>query len=591
MTTTYKLTYSLGTISINQFAMNTQTSLSLPGYDCQVFGQQVDQNQLSLLENFAGPGAPQRPIPGQLWFDNAQQLLKLNRVVGTVPSWEVISAAGTNTYIQFNDEWSFGATANFTYQKDISQLTVVGSANITNQINSNTIISNTIISNTIIGNVTANNINIDSITSNVVNATDINTGNIFVNIGTITTLNAVDINATDINSTNVFTNLTDSNIGNIRIINSTTVNATTVAATNVNTDVVTATTANIDIINATTVNGTLGTAAQPNITSVGTLTNLTVAGNTTTGGVKTDNYFYANGDPVSFNGTYTNSNVAAYLPTYTGNISANIANVDTFNVTGDAVIGGNLTVDGTTVYVNVTDLQIEDPIISAGGGPNGAPLTTNDGKDRGAVLNYYTTSPQSAFIGWDNSTGYMTIANAVTVAGDIVTVSNYGTLRAGTAILDGVVTPTLSTGAAATPGTITGTWTLTAGSTLEATYADLGEKYVADKHYEPGTVVEFGGSHEVTIAEDGTRRVAGVVSTNPAYVMNTGCRGEHVVILALQGRVPCRVRGRIRKGDMMISGGDGYARPSIDPSLGSIIGKSLEDFDGIGVIEIAVGRL
>jgi hypothetical protein len=153
------------------------------------------------------------------------------------------------------------------------------------------------------------------------------------------------------------------------------------------------------------------------------------------------------------------------------------------------------------------------------------------------------------------------------------------------------VSPTLSTGAAATAGTITGTWTLTAGSTLQATYADLGEKYVADHAYQPGTVLEFGGSHEVTIAEDGTRRVAGVVSTNAAYVMNTGCQGEHVVILALHGRVPCRVRGKISKGDMMISGGDGYARPSNDPSIGSIIGKSLEDFDGIGIIEIAVGRL
>jgi hypothetical protein len=51
------------------------------------------------------------------------------------------------------------------------------------------------------------------------------------------------------------------------------------------------------------------------------------------------------------------------------------------------------------------------------------------------------------------------------------------------------------------------------------------------------------------------------------------------------------VRGKIRKGDLMISGGDGYARPSNDPQIGSIIGKALENFNGIGVIEVAVGRL
>lgn len=122
--------------------------------------------------------------------------------------------------------------------------------------------------------------------------------------------------------------------------------------------------------------------------------------------------------------------------------------------------------------------------------------------------------------------------------------------------------------------------------------ADLAEYYQSDMYYEPGTVLEFGGSKEVTLASDETTRVAGVVSTNPAYVMNTNIEGEHVVMIALQGRVPCKVRGKIEKGDMLCSGGDGYARPTFNPKMGTIIGKSLEDFnDGVGIIEIAVGRL
>jgi hypothetical protein len=130
------------------------------------------------------------------------------------------------------------------------------------------------------------------------------------------------------------------------------------------------------------------------------------------------------------------------------------------------------------------------------------------------------------------------------------------------------------------------------GTATSAWYADLAERYQADTQYEPGTVLEFGGEFEVTIAEDETRRIAGVVSTNPAFEMNTILEGENVVVVALMGRVPCKVRGVIRKGDMLVSGGGGFARPTTDPKLGTIIGKALENFDGgEGIIEVVVGRL
>lgn len=149
----------------------------------------------------------------------------------------------------------------------------------------------------------------------------------------------------------------------------------------------------------------------------------------------------------------------------------------------------------------------------------------------------------------------------------------------------------LTTGSNTAAGNITGNWSLTSGSRLNATYADLAEYYEADNTYEPGTVLEFGGEKEVTLAQDSTTCVAGVVSTNPAYAMNAKCPGLAVPI-ALQGRVPVKVRGIVKKGDMMISGGNGFARPSTSPILGSVIGKSLENFNGVeGVIEIAIGRL
>ena len=126
-----------------------------------------------------------------------------------------------------------------------------------------------------------------------------------------------------------------------------------------------------------------------------------------------------------------------------------------------------------------------------------------------------------------------------------------------------------------------------------AQYADIAERYLADAHYAPGTVVVFGGSKEVTESNsDGDVRVAGVVSTEPAFSMNDGLQGDHVVKVALLGRVPCAVRGKVNKGDLMVSTFDGYARSEANPRLGSVIGKAVETFDGDkGIIEIVVGRL
>ena len=128
-----------------------------------------------------------------------------------------------------------------------------------------------------------------------------------------------------------------------------------------------------------------------------------------------------------------------------------------------------------------------------------------------------------------------------------------------------------------------------------ANYADLAEKYVGDKAYEPGTVVVFGGDEEITACTiKGDRKVAGVVSTNPAYLMNNELEGDTVLPLALTGRVPCKVIGTVAKGDMLVTSAiPGYAIVNNDPSLGTVIGKAVgtKDDDGRGVVEVVVGRL
>ena len=137
--------------------------------------------------------------------------------------------------------------------------------------------------------------------------------------------------------------------------------------------------------------------AQPNITSVGTLSNLSVTGSV------------GLGDTV---------------------------------VSGNATITGNLTVNGNTNYVQTNSLYVVDPIIQQGGGANGAPLTNNDGKDRGSLLHYYTTTPVDAFMGWDSSNSEFAFGSNVTDINDVIVFNSLGNVRASTFIgsLSGTVT-------------------------------------------------------------------------------------------------------------------------------------------------------
>lgn len=130
-------------------------------------------------------------------------------------------------------------------------------------------------------------------------------------------------------------------------------------------------------------------------------------------------------------------------------------------------------------------------------------------------------------------------------------------------------------------------------TSTSALYADLAEIYEADDDYDPGTVLIFSGSKDVTATQrDHDPRVAGVVSTNPAYLMNTNTSG---VQLALTGRVPCKVQGPITKGDLITTSNTPGVGQIVDSNSwvpGCVIGKSLgviED-DSIQVIDIAVGR-
>ena len=346
----------------------------------------------------------------------------------------------------------------------------------------------------------------------------------------------------------------------------------------------------ISVTSATTA-GTVTTAAQPNITSVGTLSSLAVTGNVTAGNANVTGQLIstvATGTaPLVVSSTTLVSNLNADL--LDGYNSSSTATAATIVLrTGDGSIIGNIFYGAGNNLSNIQGANVTGTVANATFATSAGSATTATTAGSATTATAATTAGTVTTAAQPNitSVGSLTSLN---VTGNVTSGNIYA--NSGTVGAASVLAPVLTTGANTIPGSITGNWTLTAGSRMEATYADLAEYYEADQSYEPGTVLMFGGEKEVTIADDGTSKVAGVVSTNPAYVMNSTCPGL-LTAIALQGRVPCKVRGKISKGDMLISGGSGFARPNQFPSMGTVIGKALQDFDGYeGIIEVAVGRL
>lgn len=127
-----------------------------------------------------------------------------------------------------------------------------------------------------------------------------------------------------------------------------------------------------------------------------------------------------------------------------------------------------------------------------------------------------------------------------------------------------------------------------------ALYADVAERFAADEVMEPGTVVELGGAAEITVvSEELSDRVFGVISTAPAFTMN-GAAGNDAThpAVAMTGRVPVKVTGQIRKGDRLVSAGNGIARAATAAEVTAFntIGRALVDklTDDVGTVEAIV---
>jgi len=204
--------------------------------------------------------------------------------------------------------------------------------------------------------------------------------------------------------------------------------------------------------------------------------NINVDGNVVASGNVIAEYFVGNGallTGIDANTTRIingNSEVQAYA---SGNIAVSVSGISNttvfssnlLSINTDTVVSGNLTVNGNVKYINVTNLNVQDPIIGLGRGANDTPLISNDGFDRGTQLWYYNTQERSAFFGFDNSTGNIFAAVDVSIANEIVTVNDYGTMVLGNII---------SVGNVQAVGNISGEYLIGNGTVLTGVLADRG---------------------------------------------------------------------------------------------------------------------
>ncbi len=264
-----------------------------------------------------------------------------------------------------------------------------------------------------------------------------------------------------------------------------------------------------------------------------------------------------------------------------------VVNDSGFTVGADSDL--SLTVDGTGAIISNT-VQNTDITFKVNDGGSTTTVMTIDGSESRIGIGTTTPTTKLQVSGTTTSTAF---AGPLTgnVAGNLTSsgANSMGTLAmSGTLTSKAIVPDTDNT---YDIGTASVGYSTVHAKATSAQYADLAEIYETDHEYEVGTVVVFGGAKEITTTgQKYDTRVAGVISENPAYLMNNKSEGQPV---ALAGKVKCKVHGIIEKGTMLVaSERTGCATKSQNPTVGSVIGKALEDYDSdeIGTINIVVGR-
>ena len=590
----YTINLTDGTVfaTISDGTINTSSSMILVGKNYAGYGEFLDENFIHLLENGSNTTAPASPLTGQLWWDKTNTLLKVYN--GTIfktisaatssasaPSSNVTgdlwydtvnqqlkvwtgaaflvvgpgysSAQGTSGAIPETILNNVGATRYITslYVNNVRVAIVYDGASFTPEAALlaafPTIYPGVTLSSSVSGAVFAGSATnaqlLDSLDSAQFMRSDTNTATTGVmRVQNNTGLFVGAANVFNVNTTTTDANI-KSNISGGNLIIQSNVSGTT--------------------YNVATALGASGTFAIGNAATVGTT--LAVTGNSSGGNLTTGGQVSAIGNITGGNiitaalvqgaSISATANVQAGNLRTGGQVSATGNITSAANIAGTFFLGNRSQLTGLSLGVSVTKFvngTTEGNIGAAGGNVN---------FDVGGVANVLVLTTGTAFFAGNVSTIGIekTGTNAI---GNIGSSSNYFNRVFATA--------------------------------TTALYADVAERFAADELLEPGTVVELGGTKEITRSTvDLSENVFGVISTRPAYTMNGGAGEDDThPAVAMTGRVPVKCVGTIRKGDRLVSAGEGVARAAQpgEATAFNVIGRSLENkhTPELGTIEAIV---
>ena len=590
----YTINLTDGTVfaTISDGTINTSSSMILVGKNYAGYGEFLDENFIHLLENGSNTTAPSSPLTGQLWWDKTNNLLKVyngtifktisaatssasaptSNVTGdlwydttnqqlkvyTGAAFLVVgpgysSAQGTSGAIPETILNNVGATRYITslYVNNVRVAIVYDGASFTPEaallVAFPTIYPGVTLSASVSGAVFAgsatNSQLLDSLDSSQFMRSDTNTATTGVmRVQNNTGLFVGSANVFNVNTTTTDANI-KSNISGGNLIIQANVSGTT--------------------FNVASALGANGTFAIANGATVGTT--MTVTGNSSGGNINTAGQVSAIGNVTGGNvitaalvqgsALSATANVQAGNLRTAGQVSATGNITSAANIAGSYILGNGSQLTGLSLGVSVT--KFENGTTEGNvGAPNGNIAFTVAGTSNVVVF----TSGTAFFAGNVSTIGIE--KTGTTAIGNIGSSSNYFNRVFATA--------------------------------TTALYADVAERFAADELLEPGTVVELGGTKEITRStEDLSENVFGVISTRPAYTMNGGAGEDDThPAVAMTGRVPVKCVGIVRKGDRLVSAGDGVARAAQpgEATAFNVIGRSLENkhIAELGTIEAIV---
>jgi hypothetical protein len=534
MSYTINLTNGAIFATIPDGTINTSSSMVLVGKNYAGYGEFLDENFVHLLENSSNSTAPTAPLTGQLWWDSTNKLLKIYNAT----TWKVISGATSSTTaptsVVAGDLWYDSTNSLLKVYTGTSWLTVGPSS-----VNGTGAAPATVV---------------DTLSGSH-NVIQLSVGNTIV--GIVSSDAAFTPSPSISGFATVRPGFQLSTTGGAYFFQGTATESQTLAGLTssqfMRSDTSTSTSGSIAVTGNVSIGAGLINAAGNGISNIG-------GTGAYFGTVHAASY---RGDGSQLTGVLQ-PGAPTTTVSATGNITGgNILTTGLVSATGNAISGNLLTGGIVSAVGNITGNYLFG---------NGSQLTGIATGSSNRIIN----GTSQANIGTSNGNVVFTVSGA-----DIVSVTPAGIVN----------NQANGVGNIGGPGAYFNTIHAQATS---AQYADVAERFAADDIYEAGTVVELGGSAEITkVGVDLSDKVFGVISTRAAYLMNAGAGSNNThPPVAMTGRVPVKVMGQVNKGDRLVSAGNGIARAAKpgEATAFNIIGRALAnklDF-GLGTVEAIV---